>query len=124
MASNEEKRLEISMGHMLRFGTTIAASIMLAGGVLYLMQFRGPIPDYRHFHGTPLASRSLTAMMWGLFDFDSQSVIACGILSLIATPVCRVILGIVGFSLQRDRLYAAVSAIVLAILLMSLFARR
>ena len=124
MTSREDKRLEIAMGHMLRFGTTIAASIVLCGGILYLNQFHGPIPDYRHFHGAPLASRSLGAMLKGLGEFDSQSMIACGILVLVATPICRVILGVIGFSVQKDRMYAAVSAMVLAVLLASFFARR
>jgi uncharacterized membrane protein len=124
MGSREDKQLEIAMGHMLRAGTNLAASIVLAGGILYLMQFHGPIPDYRHFHGAPPASRSLGAMLKGLGEFDSQSVIACGIVVLIATPVCRVVFGIVGFSLQRDRLYAATSVLVLTILLISLFASR
>jgi uncharacterized membrane protein len=124
MTSSKDKKLEIAMGHMLRFGTTIAASIVLVGGIIYLMQFHGPIPDYRHFHGAPSGARSLSAIWTGLGDFDSQSIIACGLLVLVATPVCRVIFGVVGFSLQRDRMYAAVSAIVLAILLISFFARR
>jgi uncharacterized membrane protein len=124
MRFRDEKRLEIAMGHMLRFGSTIAASVVLAGGVLYLMQFHGPIPDYRHFHGAPLACRSLGPILKGLGESDSQSIIACGIVVLIATPVCRVIFGMVGFLLQRDRLYVAVSVIVLAILLTSFFARR
>jgi uncharacterized membrane protein len=55
---------------------------------------------------------------------DSRSVIEFGILLLIATPVCRVIFGVVGFALLRDRFYTAVSAIVLAILLFSFFVRR
>ncbi|MGD0445776.1 MAG: DUF1634 domain-containing protein [Edaphobacter sp.] len=124
MRSREDKRLQIAMGHMLRFGTTIAASIVFVGGALYLVQFHGPVPDYQHFHGASSSSRSLGAMVSGFFDFDSQSVIAFGILVLVATPVCRVLFGVVGFSLQRDRMYAAVSAAVLAILLMGIFARR
>jgi uncharacterized membrane protein len=40
----------------------------------------------------------------GVSSFDSQSLIELGILLLIATPVCRVIFGVVGFSLLRDRL--------------------
>ena len=42
---------------------------------------------------------------------------------LIATPVCRVIFGVVGFALERDQTYTIVSAIVLIVLLMSFFVR-
>ena len=43
---------------------------------------------------------------------------------LIATPIFRVVAGVVGFSMQRDRFYAAVSLIVLSTLLTSLFTGR
>jgi uncharacterized membrane protein len=51
-------------------------------------------------------------------------VIAFGILLLIATPGCRVLFGVVGFSILRDRFYAAVSVIVLVILVLSFGTRR
>ncbi len=39
---------------------------------------------------------------------------------LIATPVARVAMAVVGFALERDRLYTVVSLIVLLILAFSL----
>jgi uncharacterized membrane protein len=47
-----------------------------------------------------------------------------GLLVLIATPVARVVMCIAGFLLEHDRLYVAISSIVLAILLYSLFLHR
>ena len=43
-----------------------------------------------------------------------------GLLLLIATPVARVAMAVVGFALERDRLYVVVSLIVLTVLLLSL----
>jgi hypothetical protein len=34
---------------------TVAAIVVLVGGVLYLKQFTGPMPDYQRFHGDPTA---------------------------------------------------------------------
>jgi uncharacterized membrane protein len=119
-----DQRLEIAMGQMLRIGVTVAALVVLAGGVLYLTQFRGPAPDYQHFHGSPEAHESVGAIVAGAFQLDSTSLIECGILLLIATPVCRVAFGVIGFSLLKDRFYAAISVVVLAILLFSFFLRR
>ncbi len=45
-------------------------------------------------------------------------------LILVATPTCRVLCGLVGFSLERDRTYAAISTAVLTILIFSLFTGR
>jgi uncharacterized membrane protein len=44
------------------------------------------------------------------------------VLLLVATPVARVAFSIVGFALERDRLYVVITTIVLAILLYSLIA--
>jgi uncharacterized membrane protein len=46
-----------------------------------------------------------------------------GILLLIATPVCRVIFGVVGFALLRDKLYTVISLLVLGVLLFSFFSQ-
>jgi uncharacterized membrane protein len=42
------------------------------------------------------------------------------LLLLIATPIARVALSVVGFAIERDRMYVAFTLIVLAILLYSL----
>ena len=124
MSDREDQRLETAMGRMLQIGVTVAAIVVLVGGVLYLKQFTGPMPDYQRFHGAPTAYESVHGILDGLGSLDSQSLIAFGILLLIATPICRVIFGVVGFSLLRDRFYAAVSVTVLIILMLSLFSRR
>jgi uncharacterized membrane protein len=122
--AESDQRLEIAMGNMLRIGVTVAALVVLAGGTLYLIHFHGPIPHYQHFHGSPPAYRNIGAIVAGLRHLDSRSLIEFGILLLIATPICRILFGVVGFSLLKDRFYAAVSTIVLAILLLSFFVRR
>ena len=44
---------------------------------------------------------------------------ALGLLLLIATPILRVAVSLVGFALERDRTYAVISAGVLIVLLIS-----
>jgi uncharacterized membrane protein len=50
-----------------------------------------------------------------------RSWIQLGLLLLIATPVARVLSSIFAFTAQRDRTYVAVTLIVAAVLLYSLF---
>ena len=47
-------------------------------------------------------------------------MIQFGLLLLIATPVARVVLCVIGFARQRDRLYVVVSSVVLLVLIYSL----
>ena len=82
---------------------------------MYLLQFGGARPDYQHFLGAPAALETVSGIVSGAMRFDAQSVIGFGILLLIATPICRVIFGVVGFAVLRDRVYTAVSAVVLVI---------
>lgn len=124
MSTKQDHRLETAMGRMLQIGVTVAALVVLFGGVLYLKQFSGPMPDYRLFHGAPGEYGTVQGMLAGVRRFDSQSLIELGILLLIATPIFRVIFGVVGFALLRDRLYTAVSLIVLIILMLSFVTRR
>lgn len=124
MTSRQDLQLEAVMGRMLRVGVTAAAVVVLAGGVLYFWQFRDSVSNYRHFDGALQAPLSVASILFGIRHLDSRSVISAGLLLLIATPVCRVISGVVGFALQRDRIYTIVSAIVLIVLLMSFFVRR
>jgi uncharacterized membrane protein len=49
-----------------------------------------------------------------------RGLIQLGLLFLIATPIARVGFSIVGFALERDRMYVIFTLIVLAILLYSL----
>ena len=124
MPKQEDHRLESAMGRMLQIGVTAAAFIVLAGGGIYLRSFTGTIPDYERFHGAPSAYESIPGILIGASRLDGQSLIQFGILLLIATPICRVIFGVVGFSMLRDRFYAATSMVVLVILLLSFLTRR
>jgi uncharacterized membrane protein len=114
-------RLEIWVGIMLRTGVLLAAAIVLCGGILYLAHSRGPRPDYAHFHAEPQQLITLSGILHGVAALNPESIIMLGLLVLIATPVARVAMCVIGFLFERDRLYVAVSSIVLAILLYSLF---
>ena len=105
-------------------GAAVSALVVLAGGVLYLWQYGGSRPDYQHFQGAPAALETVRGIVGGAMHMDARSVIGLGILLLIATPICRVIFGVVGFAVMRDRFYTLVSALVLVILLYSFVAKR
>lgn len=124
MPEEKEHGLELAMGRMLRIGVTIAAVVVLAGGILYLAQSGGTQPDYRHFQTVYPDPKTISGIMAAALHLDPRGIIKLGMLLLIATPVGRVVFGVVGFAVLRDRLYVAVSTIVLVILLFSFFVKR
>ncbi len=124
MAQDREHGLEMAMGRMLQIGVTVAALVVLAGGILYLLHSGGLRADYQHFESAPAAVTTVSGIVSGAKHMDASSVIGFGILLLIATPICRVIFGVVGFAVLRDKLYTMVSVVVLLILLYSFVAKR
>jgi len=112
--------METEIGLMLRIGVTLSAAVVFVGGILFLRTEK-TLPDYAHFHATGKQLGTIIGVIHGVARFDSSSVIQLGILLLIATPVVRVALCVIGFARQRNRLYVGVSALVLVILTYSLF---
>ena len=116
----DDHRLEAIIGRLLQIGVLAAAGTVLAGGVLYLVQSHAGHVDYRSFAPGGPDLLTLSGIVRSAIHFDSLGLIQFGLLLLIATPVARVALAVVGFALERDRLYTVVSLIVLSILAFSL----
>jgi uncharacterized membrane protein len=120
MTHMSDKRLENLIGDLLRSGVLLAAAIVFVGGVMYLAQSGHDLVHYSVFQPAAAELRSIGTIFQGAFHFQSGALIQLGVVLLIITPIARVALAMVGFWLERDRLYTAVSAIVLAILFVSL----
>jgi uncharacterized membrane protein len=121
MASEADLKMEIAISGMLRAGVSLAAFVVLVGGILYLLRAHGIESDYRHFHGLPSPADRISPVLDGVRRLDSRSIIQLGILLLIATPIMRVAFCVFSFAAQRDKLYVVVSGIVLTVLLYSFF---
>jgi len=115
-----DQDLDISVAAMLRFGIILAAVVVFAGGALYLRHPWTPIPNYSHFRSDGHSLSTISGIFDGLIHLHPQSIIQFGLLLLIATPVARVVLCVIGFARQRDRLYVLVSSVVLLVLIYSL----
>ncbi|HEX6966690.1 MAG TPA: DUF1634 domain-containing protein [Gemmatimonadaceae bacterium] len=116
-----DDELEQLVGNLLRYGVLIAAAVVLFGGVLYLAHYGGGHPSYHVFAGEPASLRSLHDIFFGALALNSHSVIQLGLILLIATPVARVALSLLAFAAQKDKMYVVVTAIVLGLLVYSLF---
>ncbi|MGA7110475.1 MAG: DUF1634 domain-containing protein [Terracidiphilus sp.] len=116
----DDRRLEIIIAQLLRAGVLLAAAIVFIGGTLYLSQQKAVPVNYKTFAAGGQEVRTLPGIVHSAFDLQSEGLIQLGLLFLIATPVARVVLAVVGFALERDRTYTIVSLIVLLILVLSL----
>jgi uncharacterized membrane protein len=112
--------MEAVMGRLLQVGVLLAATVVLAGGVMYLFAQRGSRADYRAFAAKPILLRHPAALLYGISHGDAPAIVAAGILLLVATPICRVIFAVIAFAIERDRLYVAIGLTVLAVLLLGM----
>jgi uncharacterized membrane protein len=115
-----DQELDVAVAAMLRFGVTVSAIVVLAGGLLYLQSPWSTAPDYSHFSAGDASLRTLAGIVQGVAHLHARSLIQAGLVLLIATPVARVVYCVVGFARQRRPLYVFVSSLVLLILIYSL----
>jgi uncharacterized membrane protein len=116
----DDRRLETNIGNLLRAGVLLSAATVFAGGVLYLVRHHTDRVSYHQFAPGGAIAQSFRGVLQSAAHLNSEGLIQFGLLLLIATPVARVALAVVGFALERDRLYAVVSLVVLVILCLSL----
>lgn len=108
------------VGRTLQLGVLLAAFVVLTGAVVVLVQHGGAAADYRTFRPGPESLRSVTGILRAALALDGRAIVQLGLLLLIATPVARVVLTLVAFVLQRDRMFVVVTGIVLALLMYGL----
>jgi uncharacterized membrane protein len=114
--------METIVGKLLQTGVTLAGVVVFIGGVLYLWRNAYQRAGYHKFTEQRAGLHDISGVFSGLMHGDGRAIIFIGLLLLIATPVARVAFSVVGFWKERDRLYVAVTLVVLAVLMYSLFA--
>ena len=115
-----DRRIEIILGNLLRIGVLVSAAVVLLGASIYLSRHAHEPADYRVFRGEPSEYRTIRGVIQSVIVGGGRGLIQLGLLLLIATPIARVAFSVVGFAIERDRLYVAFTLIVLAVLLYSL----
>ncbi|MDR1743387.1 MAG: DUF1634 domain-containing protein [Dysgonamonadaceae bacterium] len=119
--------IDLVIGKLLRVGVIVSCSITLFGGIVYLFQHQGPVTGYGavekagDFRGAPEYLRGIGSILSRIAQFDGAAIAQFGIIILIFTPVLRVVFSLFSFVLEKDRLYTAITLIVLAIIFANLF---
>jgi uncharacterized membrane protein len=116
-----DQRIELVIAQLLRAGVLLAAVVVIAGAVLYLVPHPRARVDFRTFHGEPAELRTVDGVLHSAFGGHAVGIMQLGLLLLIATPITRVGFSIVAFAMEGDRMYVGFTLLVLVILLYSLF---
>lgn len=118
-----DHKVETIIGNLLRIGVGVAGSVVFAGALIYLIRHGVEYSNYQAFRGEPTDLKTLGGIWGQTLAGHGRGLIQLGLLLLIATPIARVAFSLVAFMLQRDRLYIAVTLLVLAVLLYSLLGK-
>ena len=117
----EERRdrkvqMEKLIGVTLLAGVLASTFIVLSGGLIYAWRHAHMIVDYRVFRGEPSDLRSLSGIRKDVKALSGRGIIQFGLILLVGLQVVRVALTGVLFLLSRDRVFVAITTIVLALL--------
>ena len=117
-----DQQMERMMGRLLQTGVLAAAVTVALGGALYLGGHGHESVAYSSFHPRPLRVNHPLRLIGELRQASpGTELLDIGILLLVATPVLRVVLGLISFARERDWMYVLVSALVLGALLVGMF---
>ena len=115
-----DKDIQVILGTLLRVGVITSMSVVLVGGLIYLLSNHANAVDYVKFDSGKSGFSSISAIFGGLKALDGAAIIQFGTLLLIFTPIARVVFSIFSFLIERDYLYVLIGLIVLSIILYSL----
>lgn len=122
------ERVERVISVLLRVGVVVSLLVVVAGTVVSFVHH----PAYL-YSATDLGyltkpggavPRTLGDVAAGVRAGRGQAIVVAGLLLLVATPVLRVAVAVVAFLIQKDRVFALITAVVLALLLLSFFLGR
>jgi uncharacterized membrane protein len=120
-----DKKLQHLIGATLRTGVVAASLTGVVGGAIFLAAHSGQLVSFHKFEGAnPAYSSPRQIVHQALTPIGNAdrglSIAQLGIIILLLTPIIRVAFSVIGFAMENDRLYVAITCIVLATLMGSL----
>jgi uncharacterized membrane protein len=113
------ERFRLWVSTVLGVGVAISAALVAVGFLGGLVVgWTGSLAGAAPTSSDPT---DFSGILAGLGALRPIAIAQAGLLVLVATPVVRVGVSLIAFALERDRLYAAITAAVLGLLLVSLF---
>lgn len=117
---NTDQQLEYLLSNFLKYGVLIASTVVLLGGILYLIDHGSETAQYQVFQGTSAELRSPIGVVNNVLSGSSTGIIQLGLLLLVSIPVFRVIICFFTFIWKREPIYVIITSLVLASLSYSL----
>ncbi len=115
-----DKDLQIIIGNVLRYGVWLALTVALIGGFILLLSSPEQTIDFQNF---TIRDNNLfevfNTIIAGVEQGNGEAIIFLGIIFLFLTPALRLVLSLISFFLEKDRLYIFITLIVIGIIVLS-----
>ena len=121
---NEKVRqVELLISNLLRIGVITSLVVVLIGTIVTFVRH----PDYlsstselrRLTTRDAVFPQTVAGFVGSLMHGQGRAIVVLGLLLLVATPVMRVAVSILGFMYERDRIFVLITSLVLMLLLLS-----
>lgn len=117
-----DQTIQKIIGNVLKYGVRTVLVIAAIGGSIFLYDHSSETVNYTHFTENDHSIFHVTAdVLKGVSGFDARSIIFLAILVLFCTPFIRLLLSLVSFILEKDRLYVFITTVVLIIICFSVY---
>ncbi|MFT4203985.1 MAG: DUF1634 domain-containing protein [Chitinophagaceae bacterium] len=114
--------IQMAISKVLRYGVYLALLFAGIGGIVYLYRHGSEQVgnQYVQYMEHDEAFFDYVRQMFaGIFAGKGRDVIKLGIIVLFATPTVRIFFSLLGYVLEKDKLYIVVTLIVLAVITVS-----
>lgn len=121
--ADRSTRVQLALSVLLRGGVLVSAGIVVTGLAIGMLHEPGALLRSNELvalrDGGRGSSHDWRTLVGQLRHLRAGGVVMLGLLVLVATPVARVVLSLVLFSVDADRRFVAITAGVLAMLVVS-----
>lgn len=113
MTKEELLKIERNIGKILRAGVFVSSAVIIVGILMFVLTGHSG-------YETGEWPVRFDAILSGLVGFKALAWLMTGLFLLILTPVLRVVASIFSFAREGDKLYVAITTLVLVILLVAM----
>lgn len=117
-----DKTIQRIIGDVLKYGVRTVLAISSIGGLIFLYNHANEQADYSRFTENDRSIIEVVSnVLKGVVNMEGRSIIFLAIIVLFCTPLIRLLLSLVSFILEGDRLYVFITTIVLIIIGLSVY---
>ncbi|ULT22757.1 DUF1634 domain-containing protein [Sphingobacterium sp. E70] len=115
-----DKDISLLVGQILRTGVILASSVLVIGGIWYLIVHgQDTVPNYKDFVGEGKSNTTISGIIVGAFNKNIPQIIQLGFYFDLYTDCTGGRLSF-GFVIEKDKLYIVITLIVLAVIIGSI----